>query len=213
MGSHSKPRTTGRRTALGALAVGATLTGVGLTAAALDPATAVLSADSGSSAAIQLSGLAAPVADSPQATTLRAFTAAPSAESVSSLTGKTAVTAGTKPAAAGRQARSVRPKPADAPATSSTGAEPAVHSVPVVRTTTSSAKGSGQSAIRPIQQGIGSLTTDYIGKHRQTRTAPPPSDTSDAAFSDLLGSTPLAGLLSAGPLADLLGSVPLLGGL
>ena len=45
MGSHAKPRTTGRKTALGALALGATLTGVGLTAAALDPATAVLTAN------------------------------------------------------------------------------------------------------------------------------------------------------------------------
>lgn len=64
MGSHAKPRTTGRKTALGALALGATLTGVGLTAAALDPATAVLAAsgpDQGG--ATQLSGLSSPVAD------------------------------------------------------------------------------------------------------------------------------------------------------
>jgi len=40
MGSHAKPRTRVRSAALGALAVGATLTGVGLTAAALDPVTA-----------------------------------------------------------------------------------------------------------------------------------------------------------------------------
>lgn len=63
MGSHARPRTTGRKTALGALALGATLTGVGLTAAALDPATAVLTAsgpDQGG--ATQLSGLSSPVA-------------------------------------------------------------------------------------------------------------------------------------------------------
>lgn len=45
MGSHAKPRTRVRSAALGALAVGATLTGVGLTAAALDPAMAT--ADNG----------------------------------------------------------------------------------------------------------------------------------------------------------------------
>ena len=64
MGSHSKPRTTGRKTAVGALALGATLTGVGLTAAALDPATAVLTASSADEGGItQLSGLSTPVAD------------------------------------------------------------------------------------------------------------------------------------------------------
>ena len=58
MGSHAKPRTTGRKTALGALALGATLTGVGLTAAALDPATAVLTANgSNEGGTTQLSGL------------------------------------------------------------------------------------------------------------------------------------------------------------
>ncbi|HEV2345109.1 MAG TPA: hypothetical protein VGS97_13515 [Actinocrinis sp.] len=42
MGSHAKPRTRVRSAALGTLAVGATLTGVGLTAAALDPGDATL---------------------------------------------------------------------------------------------------------------------------------------------------------------------------
>jgi hypothetical protein len=62
MGTHAKPRTTGRKAALGALAVGASLTGVGLIAAALDPATAVLTAtgaDEGGTT--QLSGLSSPV--------------------------------------------------------------------------------------------------------------------------------------------------------
>lgn len=62
MGTHAKPRTTGRKAALGALAFGASLTGVGLIAAALDPATAVLTAsgaDEGGTT--QLSGLSSPV--------------------------------------------------------------------------------------------------------------------------------------------------------
>lgn len=42
MGTHAKPRRRVRSAALGTLAVGATLTGVGLTAAALDPSGAVL---------------------------------------------------------------------------------------------------------------------------------------------------------------------------
>ena len=78
MGSHAKPRTTGRKTAVGALALGATLTGVGLTAAALDPATAVLTAsgaDEGGIGIAQLSGLSTPVA----------MNLAPAAESIPDL--------------------------------------------------------------------------------------------------------------------------------
>src|SRR5947209_4233459 len=47
MGTHAKPRTRVRAIALGTLAVGATLTAVGLTAAALDPAAASSGADLG----------------------------------------------------------------------------------------------------------------------------------------------------------------------
>ena len=63
MGTHAKPRTRVRSIALGTLAVGATLTGVGLTAAALDPAGANLAdgAQGGDPVDLAASGLGAPV--------------------------------------------------------------------------------------------------------------------------------------------------------
>lgn len=63
MGTHAKPRTRVRTAALGTLAVGATLTGVGLTAAVLDPAGASLADGTQSADPVNLaaSGLGAPV--------------------------------------------------------------------------------------------------------------------------------------------------------
>lgn len=63
MGTHAKPRTRVRSIALGTLAVGATLTGVGLTAAALDPAGANLAdgTQGGDPVDLAASGLGAPV--------------------------------------------------------------------------------------------------------------------------------------------------------
>ena len=211
MGSHAKTRTTGRKTALGALAVGATLTGVGLTAAALDPATAVLSADSapGAGTEIQLSGLADPVAISPQAVTLTALTAAP-ATSVGSLTGSAAKAVGaTRP-----DAGSAAPAAAAAPAPVKLSSGRPVRSTPE-QSSTPAAQSSGQSAIRPIQQGSGALTSAYTGKHRQVRSAPTATPDSPNPLSQLLGSdsNPLSEVLGSSGLAGLLGSVPLLGGL
>ncbi|WP_034267362.1 hypothetical protein [Actinospica robiniae] len=227
MGSHAKTRTTGRKTALGALAVGATLTGVGLTAAALDPATAVLSAGSapGAGAAIQLSGLADPVAISPQTSTLTALTAAPATSTV----GSAASSAGST----GKAVRGTVHQVTSAIAARSGGSVPDAAtstSRPVLSTpeqsSTPAAAGSGQSAIRPIQQGSGALTSGYTGKHRQARSAPTPTD--DGQLTDLLGSdslpdplsgllgagsNPLSGLLGSGDSTALLGAVPLLGGL
>jgi hypothetical protein len=190
MGSHAKPRTTGRKTALGALAVGATLTGVGLTAAALDPATAVLTADPapGNAAAIQLSGLADPVAVSPQSATLGSLSAAPSS-GINSLTNAVLGTAG-------RAAHT---------ATSGT------FDVSTAQLTRPAASGSsGRSAIRPIEPSSGALTSGsgYTGKHRQTRsaTAPaevaPPADEATGAVSGLVPA--LTGLSSnVAPLSEL----------
>jgi hypothetical protein len=202
MGSHSKPRATGRKTALGALAVGATLTGVGLTAAALDPATAVLSADSapGNGSSIQLSGLADPVAISPQTvtTTLRVLTAAPSTASI--------------PSTSAAATKTVSTVAHSTPAKVSRPITSAISSRSAKTRSTSADSSSGKTAIRPIRQGSGTLTSGYTGKHRQTRTAPAPVDQTETAFSDLLDSTPLAGLLGSGPLADLLSAAGLLGG-
>jgi hypothetical protein len=63
MGTHAKPRTRVRTVALGTLAVGAALTGVGLTAAALDPIGPSLADGSagGDPVDLQASGLGAPV--------------------------------------------------------------------------------------------------------------------------------------------------------
>jgi hypothetical protein len=85
MGTHAKPRTTGRKAALGALAVGASLTGVGLIAAALDPSTAVLTADGAAGdGATQLSGLSSPVSLdlSPAAASVTDLTPAPLQQAV-----------------------------------------------------------------------------------------------------------------------------------
>jgi phosphohistidine swiveling domain-containing protein len=239
MGSHAKPRTTGRRTAAGALAVGATLTGVGLTAAALDPATAVLTADAGetgSSATIALSGLSTPVILSPDSAGGQSLTAAP-LTAVGSLTGSANGLVGTGLNSAGGLARGASSRTLDLSTT------PAP--VPAAG---AAASGSGQRAISPIPQGSAVLA-GYAGKHRQqTRSAAPPSDVtpltdeaSSAATSALPAVTGLAanvpvladvmrgsgagetasgvlgtatgtlGGTAAGPVSGLLGSVPLFG--
>jgi len=221
MGSHAKTRTTGRKTALGALAVGATLTGVGLTAAALDPATAVLSADAGGTGtAIQLSGLADPVAISPatRTPTFAALSSAPAA-GVGALAGSGAAAVGSTvhraDSAASDDAAGSTPSAASTESAASSTPETGSGSAPA-------ADGSGQSAIQPIRPGSDTLTSGYTGKHRQVRSAPTPTDATASEdplgsnpLSGLLeaGSNPLSGLLGAGGLSGLLGSVPLLGGL
>lgn len=168
MGSHAKARSTGRKTALGALAVGATLTGVGLTAAALDPATAVLTAGSapGNAAAIQLSGLADPVAVSPVAAPVRSLAAAPST-------------------AAGFLPNSVHGSAATV-----------LHSVGTVAkgvTTRTVSVSTGSVVPSAGPSGSNSATEGYTGKHRsQTRSAAPPSDTTPLAAQSPSSSAPPA---------------------
>lgn len=175
MGSHAKQRTTGRRTALGALAVGATLTGVGLTAAALDPATAVLTADAapGNGAAIQLSGLADPVALGADPVDLGSLTSAPPA-TLGNVTGPVNQAVGAALDSVGGAARNATSGTVNV---STAPAAPATRSAPnpAGTTGTTSATTSGQSAIRPIQQSSGVLTDGYIGRHRQTRAASQPA--------------------------------------
>jgi len=176
MGSHAKPRTTGRKTALSALALGATLTGVGLTAAALDPATAVLTAngvDEGGS--IQLSGLSTPVSLnlSPAADSITNLTSAP-VKTVDSLTGPSS-SGGTASGAVdtvGSIVRSVTSGTLDVstgPASSraENGIKPIVASTPA-----SSSKPTGTT---------GSSGSGYTGKHTQPRSVAPPSDTTAIA--------------------------------
>lgn len=207
MGSHAKPRATGRKTALGALALGATLTGVGLTAAALDPATAVLTASGpGQSGATQLSGLSSPVADDlgPAADDMTVLSPAPLGN-VSSLTNALNGSAGGAPQSAGSPAKT---------ATSGT------------LDVSSKAPGT-QTGVKPIKAGSpasGSSSTSsgssgYTGRHVKTRSAAPPSDTTPLADQVGTGATSTAssvlplvqGLVSKVPVAGAVGGLPLVG--
>jgi len=177
MGSHAKPRTTGRKTALGALALGATLTGIGLTAAALDPATAVLTANgSDEGAGTQLSGLSSPVSLSlsPAADAIPDLSSVPfqstnAANAASALTratgsGTTYDPTGGTVDSAGSVIRRVTSGAA------STGTEgsvkPIVASTPTSTSTSTKSSGSGSS---------GSSGSGYTGKHAQPAPAAPPS--------------------------------------
>ena len=201
MGSHAKPRTTGRKTALGALALGATLTGVGLTAAALDPATAVLTANgSDEGGAIQLSGLSTPVSLdlTPAADPITDLTAAP-LQPVSSLVGSagssgsgtsgassrldpvgsavksaTSTVRSTTASTTGTE-NSIKPIVASAPTTTSTG------------TSSSTTPSSGTSNSSGSSTGSGSTGSGSSGATTQPRSAAPPS--ADSALSSLVTST------------------------
>jgi hypothetical protein len=154
MGSHAKPRTTGRKAALGALALGASLTGVGLIAAALDPATAVLTASGpDDEGATQLSGLSSPVS----------VDLSPAADSIANLSAAPLPTAGAL-AATSRQS-----------AADSAGS--------VVRHARSAGASGGSSgsrdAVKPIEgsnptTGSGS---GYTGKHKAAGSGTPPTET------------------------------------
>ena len=184
MGSHAKPRTTGRKTALGALALGATLTGVGLTAAALDPATAVLTAtgtDGGG--ATQLSGLSTPVgADlSPAADDIGTLSSAPFGN-VNGLTNAAAgapggsASTGSSQAAGAATETGVQPIGAGAPGSggSSTSSGSSAPS--------GSAGSTGTSAPSGSSSGGG-----YTGRHAKPGPAAPPAAV-----------TPLAGQVTSG---------------
>lgn len=166
MGSHAKPRTTGRKAALGALALGASISGVGLIAAALDPATAQLTATGpDGEGATQLSGLSSPVS----------LDLTPAADSITNL--------------------SSAPLPSTStPSAPATTAQHGTKSSTIdwftkpVRTTTSTTHSSGTSgsgsgsetAVKPIvysnpTKSSGSTST---GKHKVTSSGTPPTGAS-----------------------------------
>ena len=201
MGSHAKPRATGRKTALGALALGATLTGVGLTAAALDPATAVLTASGpDQSGATQLSGLSSPVADDlgPAADGMTVLSPAPLGN-VSSLTNSLNGSTGGALQSAGSPAKTATSGTLDvsskAPGTQ-TGVKPIKAGTPVSGSSPASSSSSSSSS-----SSGSSGSSGYIGRHVRTRSAAPPSD-----------STPLADQVSTGAASTVSSVLPLVQG-
>lgn len=210
MGSHAKPRTTGRRTAIGALALGATLTGVGLTAAALDPATAVLTASgAGDGGQTQLSGLAEPVGMdlSPAADGVPDLASAPM-QNIGALTNAVNGTASGALESAESVGRTVTSGTLDistkAPATQD-AVKPIKAAAPA---------GSGARAASATSSGAPSGTPSggYPAKHARTRSAAPPSDTTPLASTATSGVTSTA--TSALPLAQSrLGRLPVISGL
>jgi hypothetical protein len=227
MGSHAKPRTPGRKTAIGALALGATLTGVGLTAAALDPATAVLTAsgteDGGST---QLSGLSNPVGMSlsPAADDITNLTAAPFgtggiAVLTNAVNGTASGALGSAGTVVGTATSGTLDVSTQAPATTTTrqdaikpiAASALTASHPVAATGTGSNTGTGSSAgsSSAVAPATTSATTSggYTGKHARPRSAPSPAATAPLASTAAAGLASSAGALL--PLAQgLLGNVP-----
>lgn len=213
MGSHGKPRTTGRRAAIGALALGATLTGVGLTAAALDPATAVLAAsgtDTGGQT--QLSGLAGPVgADlSPAADGIPDLASAPLAN-IGTFTNAVNGTASGALQSAGSVAKTVTSGTLDV----STKAPGTTTQNTIMPIKASAPGGSGAGvrsatgpAATPAASSAGtSSSAGYTAKHARTRSAAPPSDTTPLASTATSGLTSTA--TSVLPLAqNLPGNLP-----
>jgi hypothetical protein len=174
MGTHAKPRTTGRKAALGALAFGASLTGVGLIAAALDPSTAVLTAtgaDEGGTT--QLSGLSSPVSLdlTPAADSITDLSAAPSQPANAAAAAAAANTANT--------AYTPRHRTSDAP---DWFAKPKVYTTSgrgKSGSSSGSSSGSG-TAVKPIVNPNPTKTTGSSGGGTTTvaGSGAPPTDTS-----------------------------------
>jgi hypothetical protein len=209
MGSHAKPRTTGRRTAIGALALGATLTGVGLTAAALDPATAVLTASGpGDGGQTQLSGLGGPVGMdlSPAADGIQNLASAPLAN-IGALTNAVNGTASGALESAGSVGRTATSGTLDI-STKAPAAQGTQNGIkPIEASSVTSGTPSGASS--------GTPAGGYSAKHAKTRSAPPPSSSSGTAP---LASAATSGLTSTAtsvlPLGqNLVGEVPVVSGL
>jgi hypothetical protein len=163
MGSHAKPRTTGRRAALGALALGASISGVGLIAAALDPGTAVLTATGADDeGATQLSGLSSPVS----------LDLTPTADSIADLSSAPLPSTSTS----------------SVPATAQHGTEASAVDwfTKPVRSTTSTTSSSGASgsgsetAVKPIvySNPTKSSGSGSTGKHKVTSSGTPPTGAS-----------------------------------
>jgi hypothetical protein len=166
MGSHARPRTTGRKAALGALALGASISGVGLIAAALDPATAVLTATGADDeGATQLSGLSSPVS----------LDLTPTADSIANLSSAPLPSASTSPVPA---------------VTAQHGTESSTVDwfTKPVRTTTSTARSAGTSgsgsdsetAVKPIVNSnpTKSSGSGSTGKQKVTSSGTPPTGAS-----------------------------------
>jgi hypothetical protein len=164
MGSHAKPRTTGRKAALGALALGASISGVGLIAAALDPATAVLTATGADDeGATQLSGLSSPVS----------LDLTPTADSIANLSSAPLPSTSTSSVPAATAQHGTQSSTVD------WFTKPA-------RTTTSTTRSSGTSgsgpetAVKPIvySNPTTSSGSDSTGKHKVTSSGTPPTGAS-----------------------------------
>lgn len=167
MGSHAKPRTTGRKAALGALALGASLSGVGLIAAALDPATAVLTANGTDEegGATQLSGLSSPVS----------LDLTPAADSIKELTSAPVQSATTSAASA--VTSSVQHS---APEFVSWFSKPTKSTTSASSTSGKSGSSGTETAVKPIVYSNPAKPTgsSNSGTHTVTGSGAPPTDTS-----------------------------------
>lgn len=190
MGSHAKPRTTGRRTAIGALALGATLTGVGLTAAALDPATAVLTASSADEGGqTQLSGLAEPVGMdlTPAADGVPDLTSAPT-QNISSLTNAVNGAASGALQSAGSAAKTVTSGTLDI----STKAPTTQNDIKPIQASAPGGSSRPSTSAGPSGPSSSTPSGGYAAKHAKTRSAAPPSDTTPLASTATSGITSTA---------------------
>ena len=219
MGSHAKPRTPGRKTAIGALALGATLTGVGLTAAALDPATAVLSASgTDGGGATQLSGLSNPVGMSlsPAADDIADLTSAPlGTGGIASLTnavnGSASGALESAGTVLGKATSGTLDVSTQAPGTTRQNAiKPiAASALTASQPTAATAAPAGSSTATPSAPATtsGASSGGYPAKHAKTRSAPPPAETAPLASTAASGLASSAGAVL--PLAQgLLGDLP-----
>ena len=221
MGSHAKPRNPGRKTAIGALALGATLTGVGLTAAALDPATAVLTASgTDGGGATQLSGLSNPVGMSltPAADDIANLSSAPfGTGGIASLTNSVNDSASGALQTAGTLAKTATSGTLDVSTKApGTGMQNAIKPIAA-----SALTASHPAATHGSSTGTGTVTSadttpaapsavssgGYAAKHAKTRSAPPPNATAPLASTAASGLASSAGAVL--PLAQsLFGGVP-----
>jgi hypothetical protein len=197
MARHAKPRTRVRSAAMGALTVGATLTGLGLTAAALDPADmAGMTADgtlSGTAVDLAAAGLGAPV---PVAQVDTAPAAVPFG-ATGTATGTGASRTGLQPAL--ERGGPVRPSAGGAaPALPGAGNGPAVQlpavqappvppmsTVPVPALLASALKTSGlqNSPVQPVLNQLSSVGSTVVP---MVRNALPPAVTQPIASTGLL---------------------------
>ncbi|HET9170820.1 MAG TPA: hypothetical protein VFN97_15390 [Actinospica sp.] len=223
MGSHAKPRTTGRRAALGALALGASLSGVGLIAAALDPSTAVLTATGADGeGGTQLSGLSSPVG----------LDLNPTADTIANLSAAPVPSAAATAAPALRQIPRGEQSSADSvdwfskptrPATSSggssgtSGSHSGSGSTPVVSPNPTKTTGSGGSGTHKVTgSGNPPTGTSGITTAVQDAVAPVTSTVSQVvpAVRSLVGQMPVVStLVQDTGVANTVSSLPLVGSL